>query len=150
METFGSTFGGHFFRSQKSQNVFLVPAPGLGLSATPPGEGGNLEARCQRRPGGGSEGKCTKTILLFCHKWRERPYRVHESVVTLTVYHACALKLADQIVKYLRCDPRAPYRNRQNTFIASSVLGKTSKPRAKHTGKRLVCQFPLDWLYKTS
>ena len=41
LETFGCTFGGHFFRSQKSQNVFLVCAPGLRLSWTPPGEGGN-------------------------------------------------------------------------------------------------------------
>ena len=42
METFGSTFGGHVFRSQKSQKSFLVCAPGGRLSATPPGEGGNL------------------------------------------------------------------------------------------------------------
>ena len=41
LETFGSTFGGHLFRSQKSQKGFLVCAPGGRLSATPPGEGGN-------------------------------------------------------------------------------------------------------------
>ncbi len=44
LETFGCTFGGHFFRSQKSQNIFWVCAPGAGLSWTPPGEGGNWEA----------------------------------------------------------------------------------------------------------
>ena len=41
LETFGSTFGGHFFRSQKSEKIFLGCAPGLRLSWTPPGEGGN-------------------------------------------------------------------------------------------------------------
>ena len=42
-ETFASTFGSHFFRSQKSQKVFSGPDPGLRLSWTPPGEGGNWE-----------------------------------------------------------------------------------------------------------
>ena len=41
LETFASTFEGHFFRSQKSQNVFLGSGPGAGLSWTHPGEGGN-------------------------------------------------------------------------------------------------------------
>ncbi len=80
LETFASTFGSHFFRSQKSQKSFFEPAPGLRLSATPPGEGGNWqtsrrhlggghlggiwEARCQRRPGGGSGGKCAQTTIF--------------------------------------------------------------------------------------
>ena len=41
LETFGSTFWGHLFRSQKSQKVFFVSDPGSGLSWTHPGEGGN-------------------------------------------------------------------------------------------------------------
>ena len=44
LETLGSTFEGHFFRSQKSQNVSLGSDPGSGLSWTHPGEGGNWEA----------------------------------------------------------------------------------------------------------
>ena len=42
--TLGTTFGGHFFRSQKMQKLFLVSAPELRPSSTPPGEGGNWEA----------------------------------------------------------------------------------------------------------
>jgi len=94
-------FWGHVFRSQKSQNIVLVSAPGARPSVTNLREGGNWEAsgrhlrgiwgaRGQRRPGGGSGGKCAKTIVFFCQKWRDRPFRVHESVVTLTVYRACA------------------------------------------------------------
>ena len=98
LETFGSTFGGHFFRSQKSQKVFFVSDPGSGLSWTHPGEGGNWEASGrhlgQRRPGRGSEGNCAKTCVFFCRKWRARPFRVHESDLTLTKSAACAQKLA--------------------------------------------------------
>ena len=43
LETFGRTFGDHFFRSQKSQKGFFEPAPGARLSWTPAGEGGNWE-----------------------------------------------------------------------------------------------------------
>ena len=46
-------------------------------------------ARCQRRPGGGTEGKRVQTIMCFCQKWRVRPFRVHGSVVTLTKSAAC-------------------------------------------------------------
>ena len=48
----------------------------------------------QRRPGRGSEGNCAKTCVFFCRKWRERPFRVHESDLTLTKSAACAQKLA--------------------------------------------------------
>ena len=98
METFASFFEGHFFRSQKSENVFLGFAPGLRLSWTPPGEGGNWEASGrhlgERRPGRGSEGNWAKTYVFFCRKWRERAFRVHESDLTLTKSAACAQKLA--------------------------------------------------------
>ena len=42
--TLGTTFGGHFFRSRKTPEVFLPCAPGGRPSSTPQGEGGNWEA----------------------------------------------------------------------------------------------------------
>ena len=41
LETFGCTFGGHFFSSQKSKKKFWGSDPGARLSLTHPGEGGN-------------------------------------------------------------------------------------------------------------
>ena len=58
-ETFASTFGSHFFRSQKSQNVFFGPAPGSRPSWTPPGEGGN------RRPGSDLGGIWSKNNQMW-------------------------------------------------------------------------------------
>ena len=48
------------------------------------------KARWQRRPGGGTEGKRAKPIMFFCQKWRDRPFHVRRSVVTLTKSAACA------------------------------------------------------------
>ena len=41
--TLGTTFGDHFFRSQKMPVSVLHCAPGARPSSTPPGEGGNWE-----------------------------------------------------------------------------------------------------------
>ena len=35
-----------------------------------------------------------KHMCVFCRKWRERPFRVHESDLTLTKSASCAQKLA--------------------------------------------------------
>ena len=39
------------------------------------------------------KGFCAKFIMLFCQKWRERPFRVDGSEVTCTISAACAQKL---------------------------------------------------------
>ena len=67
--------------------------------------GGTQEAP-RRHPGGtqesprgtkdsreGFDTKCAKTIKFYCQKWRERPFRVDGSDVTLTVPAAWAQKL---------------------------------------------------------
>ena len=38
------------------------------------------------------EEKVTKTIVFYCRKWIQRPFRVHESAPTLTKSRACHRK----------------------------------------------------------
>ena len=57
-------------------------------SRHPGGPGGTQEAR------GVLEGKCVKTCVFYCRKWRDRPFRVDGSAPTLTKYRACAQKLS--------------------------------------------------------
>ena len=37
----------------------------------------------------GSEEKCAETIVFFCRKWRDRPFRLHGSEATCTKCRAC-------------------------------------------------------------
>ena len=53
------------------------------------------EARVAMGHSGGSlEVKVDKTVVFYCRKWRDRPFHVHGSAVTLTKSAACAQKLA--------------------------------------------------------
>ena len=102
LETLGSTFEGHFFRSQKNQKGFFRTRSWGGAILDTSGRRGKLGGIWetfgrhlgQRRPGRGSEGNCTKTYVFFCRKRRVRAFRVHESDLTLTKSAACEQKLA--------------------------------------------------------
>ena len=76
-------------------------APEGRLSWTHPGEGGNWETFGRHLGGiwakGGPEADLKEIVpkhVFFCRKWRERAFRVHERVLTLTKSAACAQKLA--------------------------------------------------------
>ena len=50
--------------------------------------------RGSRRLEAALEAKVLKTIVFYRRKWRERPFRVDGSDLTLTISAACAQKLA--------------------------------------------------------
>ena len=83
-----------FSRPQKDQKIGLCVELGRGHLRHITDKGGTGRHLGQRRPRRGSEGNCATTKMFFCRKWRERPFRVHESDLTLTKSAACAQKLA--------------------------------------------------------
>ena len=86
------------------------------------GQGGAQGAR------GHLEGKCAKTIVFFCRKWRDRPFRVDGSDPTLTISAACAQKCADA---YPGQTPSTTHPSsktiRQNPYSVNTVWEKINK-----------------------
>ena len=87
MKTSWSRYHGRGVMEEEASGSHLEEPSGVSLV----GSRGALGSQGDhRRPRSGSEGNCAKTITFFCQKWRDRPFRVHGSVLTLTKSAACA------------------------------------------------------------
>ena len=64
-----------------------------------------------------------KPLCFFQQKWRERPFRVHGSAVTLTKSAACAQKFARRQRALSALPSKGPYQQRQNPY-SGKVFGE--------------------------
>ena len=70
----------------------------------------------------------TKNTVLFCKSARDRAFRVHETSAGVTVYRACAQKLAGARRASLGITPLTPYLYRQDPY-SSKLFGELQKLR---------------------
>ena len=60
--------------------------------------------------------KYAKTLVFFCRKWRDRPFRVDGSDATLTISAACAQKLIAAAPEIAAATPGQWEIHRQNPY----------------------------------
>ena len=119
--------------SQRRNPGRKIPEGALG--APPRSSGGTPRSLLKasgaplERPGplSGLRGNCVESIMFFCRKWRDRPFRLYGSEATCTNCRACAQKLIGVNVQIAGRGITQSQSHRQNPYSVNTVWGINTK-----------------------